>query len=51
MSEAHTAQNSTIMEIDHEKTQCACDYRWRRVIGCGALLASVVARKERDVIT
>jgi hypothetical protein len=28
---------------DHEKAQCACDYRWRRVIGGGALLASVVA--------
>jgi hypothetical protein len=43
-------KNSTIMEFDHEKTQCACDYRWRRVIGCGALLGSVVARKERGAI-
>jgi hypothetical protein len=38
------------METEHEKAQCACDYRWRRVIGCGTLLASVVARKERGVI-
>jgi len=30
-------------ETDHEEAQCACDYRWRRVIGGGALLVSVVA--------
>jgi hypothetical protein len=34
---------SISMETDHEKAQCACDYRWRRVIGGGALLVSVVA--------
>jgi hypothetical protein len=34
---------SVSMETDHEKAQCACDYRWRRVIGGGALLVSVVA--------
>jgi hypothetical protein len=31
------------VETDHEKAQCACDCRWRRVIGGGALLVSVVA--------
>jgi hypothetical protein len=34
---------SISMETDHEKAQCSCDYRWRRVIGGGALLVSVVA--------
>jgi hypothetical protein len=34
---------SISMETDHEKAQCACDYRWRRVIGGSALLVSVVA--------
>ena len=41
---------SISMETDHEKAQCACDYRWRRVIGGGALLVSVVASKERGAI-
>jgi hypothetical protein len=50
IAENHIKENSTVMETDHEKTQCACDCRWRRVIGCGALLASVVARKERGAI-
>jgi hypothetical protein len=26
-----------IIETDHEKIQCACDHRWRRIDGCGAL--------------
>src|SRR5215510_14114981 len=30
---------------DHEKAQYAWDRRWCRVIGCGALLASMVPRE------
>ena len=34
------------METDDEEGQYAWDCRWSRVIGCGALFASMVARKE-----
>ena len=34
-----------IMEAIHEKTKYAWDYRWSRVIECGALLASMVAKE------
>ena len=30
---------------DHEKAQYPWDYRWSRVIECGALFASVVAKE------
>jgi hypothetical protein len=33
------------METDHETAQYAWDYRWCRVIDCGALLASMVAKE------
>jgi hypothetical protein len=33
------------MEAIHEKTKYAWDYRWSRVIECGALLASMVAKE------
>jgi hypothetical protein len=35
-----------VMETDHETAWHTWDYRWCRVIDCGALLASMVA-KER----
>jgi hypothetical protein len=38
-------QPAIIMETDHEKAQRAWDYRWSRVIDCGALLASMVAKE------
>src|SRR6516225_5234491 len=34
-----------IMESHHEQAQCAWDYCWSRVIECGALLASMVAKE------
>jgi hypothetical protein len=34
-----------IIESHHEQAQCAWDYGWSRVIKCGALLASMVAKE------
>jgi hypothetical protein len=34
-----------VMETDHETARYALDYRWCRVIDCGALLASMVAKE------
>ena len=31
--------------LDHEKARSTRDYRWRRVVSCGALLASMVAKE------
>ena len=44
------AWRDIIMETNHEEAQYAWDYRWSRVIDCGALLASMVARKECGAI-
>jgi hypothetical protein len=34
-----------VMESDHETASYARDYRWCRVIDCGAVLASMVAQE------
>jgi len=34
-----------VMETDHETASYARDYRWCRVIDCGAVLASMVAQE------
>jgi hypothetical protein len=35
-----------VMETDHETAWHTWDYRWCRVIDCGALLASMVAKES-----
>jgi len=45
----HTAKGS--MEANHEKTQCACDYRRSPTIGCNACVDSSFNTKGRGAVT